>query len=132
MKCIVCSDRGSSPFCKACGEKRGIKKKYPDFVDELFVEDSDTDYPIEDNAYYTAEYIPTGGNSPTDPDHYKQGGVEAKDYIKQVLGAEGWKSYCLGATMKYIHRHEYKGAPLEDLEKAHVYLGWAIQQMKEK
>lgn len=66
------------------------------------------------------------------PFHYAAQGIEAKDYIKQVLNNDGWTSYCLGAVMKYIHRHKYKGNPVQDLEKAYVYLGWAIESLKEK
>jgi hypothetical protein len=60
------------------------------------------------------------------PAHYNTGGIECIDYIRQVLGEEGFKAYCLGNTMKYLHRHEYKGKPQEDLKKAAYYLNKAI------
>lgn len=67
------------------------------------------------------------------PAHYNQtGGVECIDYIRQVLGEEGFKAYCLGNTIKYLHRHEYKGKPQEDLKKAAYYLNKAISTYEGK
>jgi hypothetical protein len=66
------------------------------------------------------------------PEHYNQGeGVECIDYIKQVLGKEGFVAYCRGNSMKYQHRAMYKGKPGEDLEKSHQYNAWAIETLKE-
>lgn len=64
------------------------------------------------------------------PAHYNQGGVECIDYIRQVLGEEGFKAYCLGNTIKYLHRHDYKGKPKEDLLKAQYYLNAAISTLE--
>lgn len=66
------------------------------------------------------------------PAHYNQGGVECIDYIRQVLGDEGFKAYCLGNTIKYLHRHDYKGKPKEDLRKAQYYLNAAISTLGDK
>jgi hypothetical protein len=66
------------------------------------------------------------------PAHYNFGGIECIDYIKQTLGDDGFKSYCLGNTIKYIHRHKYKGKPAEDLAKARYYLNKAIETMETK
>jgi hypothetical protein len=66
------------------------------------------------------------------PAHYNQGGVECIEYIRQVLGEEGFKNYCLGNTIKYIHRHGYKGNPQEDLKKATYYLNKAVTTLEEK
>jgi len=61
------------------------------------------------------------------PAHYNQeGGIECIEYIRQVLGEDGFKAYCLGNCTKYLHRHEYKGKPEEDLRKAAYYLNQAI------
>jgi hypothetical protein len=66
------------------------------------------------------------------PDHYtpKEGEIECIAYIEQVLGPEKFIGYCHGNVTKYLHRHTYKGKPVEDLEKAQVYLGWMIKAMK--
>ena len=66
------------------------------------------------------------------PAHYNlTDGIECIDYIKQVLGLEGFKGYCKGNVIKYVHRESYKGKPLEDMLKAQWYLDRAIQTMKE-
>ena len=65
------------------------------------------------------------------PAHYNYGGgIECIDYIRQVLGEEGFKAYCLGNTIKYIHRHPYKGKPMEDLKKAQYYLNKAVTTLE--
>lgn len=71
-------------------------------------------------------------NNVSKPAHYNHGeGIECIDYIKQVLGKEGFVAYCRGNQMKYQHRAMYKGNPVEDMEKAHQYQAWAIETLKE-
>jgi hypothetical protein len=61
------------------------------------------------------------------PQHYRVGEVEAIDYIAQQLGV-GVKDYLLGNLHKYIHRHRFKGQPVEDLRKARWYLERLIME----
>lgn len=63
------------------------------------------------------------------PRHYTAGSIEVIDYIKDKLTPEQFEGYCLGNVHKYISRHKHKNG-LEDLEKAKVYLGWAINSIK--
>jgi len=66
------------------------------------------------------------------PFHYNHGdGIECIEYIKQVLGTEGFIAYCRGNLMKYNHRAFYKGNPTEDMAKAEQYLKWANEALKE-
>lgn len=65
----------------------------------------------------------------TKPPHYNQSGVECIDYIKQQLGAS-FPSYIEGSIIKYIHRHKYKDANIQDLEKAAWYLDRLIEHYK--
>jgi CRISPR/Cas system-associated protein Cas5 (RAMP superfamily) len=62
------------------------------------------------------------------PPHYckAKGGVEAIDYIKQQLGKD-FPAYLEGSAIKYIHRHKYKEANIQDLEKAVWYINRLIQ-----
>jgi hypothetical protein len=78
---------------------------------------------------FSAVEVPDAVNK---PDHYtpKEGEIECIAYIEQVLGPEKFIGYCHGNVTKYLHRHTYKGKPVEDLEKAQVYLGWMIKAMK--
>lgn len=64
------------------------------------------------------------------PSHYCDGGIETIDFIEAKLG-DGHFFYCLGNVMKYISRAGKKDDAIEDLKKAQVYLGWAIEA-KEK
>lgn len=65
------------------------------------------------------------------PAHYNTGDIEVIDYIRDKLPADGFRAYCIGNIMKYISRYDKKGAPLEDLQKAQVYLGWAIESFSQ-
>ena len=66
------------------------------------------------------------------PFHYNHsGGIECIEYIKQVLGKDGFIAYCRGNVMKYNHRAFYKGNPTEDIAKAEQYLKWANETLKE-
>lgn len=57
------------------------------------------------------------------PAHYNVGdGIECIDYIRQVLGLEGFIAYCHGNMLKYQHRYKYKQRPVEDMKKAEFYL----------
>ena len=62
----------------------------------------------------------------TKPAHYQRAGIETIDYIRATLDGPGFESYCIGNVLKYVSRYREKGG-VEDLRKAQVYLGWAIQ-----
>ena len=65
------------------------------------------------------------------PAHYNMGEIECIDYIKQVLGLEGFIAYCRGNAMKYQHRAEYKGKYLEDMRKHNWYSQKATEAIEE-
>ena len=76
--------------------------------------------------------IPKQYDNVSKPSHYNHsGGIECIEYIKQVLGKEGFIAYCRGNVMKYNHRAFYKGNPTEDMAKAEQYLKWANETLKE-
>lgn len=59
------------------------------------------------------------------PKHYAFGKHEPIDVI------EDWRlDFCLGNAVKYIARHQHKGTPLEDLQKARWYLDRAIKNLE--
>ena len=66
------------------------------------------------------------------PAHYNMGGVECIDYIKQVLGLEGYIAYCHGNMIKYQHRYRFKRKPVEDMKKAEWYLNKMNEALSEK
>ena len=61
------------------------------------------------------------------PKHYTEGGIEVIQYIRAKLGKDGYIAYCMGNVYKYTSRYKHKGG-VEDLQKAKVYLDWAIQE----
>jgi len=71
-------------------------------------------------------------NDVTKPFHYnREGGIECIEYIKQVLGLDGFVAYCRGNVIKYNHRAMYKGNPTQDMAKAQQYLEWANEALAE-
>lgn len=77
----------------------------------------------------------TNNDEPADnvnqPSHYTAGQIEVIDYIKDKLTSEKYVGYCTGNVLKYVSRYEHKNG-VEDLEKAVVYLKWAIEVLKEE
>jgi hypothetical protein len=67
----------------------------------------------------------------TKPAHYQRAGIETIDYIRATLDGPGFEAYCIGNVLKYVSRYREKGG-IEDLRKAQVYLGWAIQPVDGK
>ncbi len=64
------------------------------------------------------------------PAHYVDGGIETIDFIRAKLEGIAFIGYCLGNVLKYISRWNKKDDPIENLEKAQVYLGWAIDELR--
>lgn len=63
------------------------------------------------------------------PNHYNTGQIETIDYLRDKLTKEEFTGFCVGNVMKYLSRWRQKGG-LEDLKKAQVYLGWAVENEK--
>lgn len=61
------------------------------------------------------------------PSHYADKRIEVIDYIRDTLTKDGFVDYCIGNVIKYVSRWRKKGG-VEDLEKASVYLNWAIEE----
>ena len=59
------------------------------------------------------------------PAHYL-GKIECIDYLRDKLTPEEFTGFCVGNVLKYTSRWRKKDG-LQDLEKAQVYLGWAIE-----
>lgn len=63
------------------------------------------------------------------PSHYASDGIECIDYIRQVLGKEGFIAYCRGNAIKYQHRAGLKGSAKEDYQKAEKYLQYILNEI---
>ena len=69
----------------------------------------------------TADRISDKIDMVNSPSHYNQSGIECITAIQAALGPN-FKYYLQGNIMKYLWRFDYKGKPLEDLDKAQWYL----------
>ena len=56
------------------------------------------------------------------PDHYNTGNIECIDAIEESMSSIAFQGYLKGNCMKYLWRYDYKGKPVEDLQKAEWYL----------
>ena len=54
--------------------------------------------------------------------HYNQFGIECIEAIQASMTEKEFLGYLKGNTTKYLWRYNYKGKPLEDLQKAKWYL----------
>jgi hypothetical protein len=66
----------------------------------------------------------------SNPAHYTANGISPLEFHEAQFGLEGVKGFCIGNAIKYIGRHDKKGTPLQDLEKAAWYLDYYIQALK--
>ncbi len=69
-------------------------------------------------------------DSVNSPKHYNMGGVECIEAIKASMTTLEFQGYCKGNLMKYVWRYNYKMKPLEDLQKASVYLNKLIEEVQ--
>jgi len=70
-------------------------------------------------------------NDPVErPVHYNTGSVECIEAIKASMSYMEYQGYLKGNTMKYLWRYNYKGKPVEDLNKARWYLDKLIEEIK--
>ena len=56
------------------------------------------------------------------PKHYNTGNIECIEAIEESMSSVAFKGYLKGNCMKYLWRYDYKGKPVEDLQKAQWYL----------
>ena len=63
------------------------------------------------------------------PDHYNTGNIECIEAIEESMSTEAFAGYLKGNCMKYLWRYDYKGKPVEDLQKAQWYLARLLQEV---
>ena len=94
-----------------------IEKSYDDYWDEVF------------NDYSPEEQMNDVVNNPS---HYTSGKYEAISIIEDATSdLEGIKAFACGNALKYIIRHNKKGKPVEDLNKAIFYINKLIEAHNE-
>lgn len=64
-------------------------------------------------------------NNVNHPQHYNKlpNGIECIDVVKYF-------NFTIGSAIKYLWRYAYKGASIEDLEKAVWYIQFEINELK--
>lgn len=67
---------------------------------------------------------------PINPDHYKQGKIEAIDALEAAtVNKTGIEAVCTANVIKYLWRYEAKNG-LEDVKKAKWYLEKLIEHLE--
>lgn len=69
--------------------------------------------------------------------HYDRSIIQPIDFMESSFTRDEYRGFLKGQVIKYISRYQYKGKPLDDLEKGRQYLNWLIEvekkwTMKEK
>lgn len=67
------------------------------------------------------------------PAHYMlEDGTEVKNHIRSILSDEGFKSWAIGNSIKYVSRYNDKGKPVQDLKKAQENIQMVIDVLGEQ
>ena len=61
------------------------------------------------------------GDNVNHPSHYETGKFECFDVMKEALGDDSVKDFCIANAFKYIYRHKRKNG-VEDIKKAKWYI----------
>ena len=64
------------------------------------------------------------------PKHYNTGAIECIEAIKASMSPIEFRGYLEGNILKYLWRYNYKGKPIEDVDKAGWYLTRLQQEIK--
>jgi len=64
------------------------------------------------------------------PYHYNTGNIECIEAIEESMSEFAFKGYLKGNCMKYLWRYDYKGKPVEDLQKAQWYLARLLKEVE--
>ena len=60
-------------------------------------------------------------DTPQNPSHYKQGGIQPWDYIESIFNDDEFQGYLVGNIIKYVSRYKDKGGVM-DIKKAQHYI----------
>jgi len=80
------------------------------------------------DEFYTQNTTDKKADMVNSPSHYNQSGIECIAAIQAALGPN-FKYYLQGNIMKYLWRFDYKGKPIEDLQKAQWYLNTLLEDV---
>ena len=100
--------------CQLRSTRAEVEAELREFAANIYFSDEDGE-PV--NALTDEEGDPVNA-----PSHYKAGGVECIELLRQNLTPEQYKGFLLGNVQKYIFRCQAKGCEEQDLRKAEWYL----------
>lgn len=73
------------------------------------------------------------GDAVKRPSHYMlEDGTEVKNHIRSIIGDEGFKSWAIGNSIKYVSRYKDKCKPIQDLKKAQENIQMVIDVLGEQ
>lgn len=75
-------------------------------------------------------YGEAGGEDVAHQSHYEDNAIQPIEYMRANMSKEEFLAFCTGNVIKYISRYKRKNG-VEDLKKARVYIGWAIDRMEQ-
>ena len=76
----------------------------------------------ENDVFATEDaYNALTGDNVNHPSHYETGKFECFDVMKEALGDDSVKDFCIANSFKYIYRHKRKNG-VEDIKKAKWYI----------
>lgn len=87
-------------------------------------DDADEDivkYCVNDVLATEDAYNAITGDNVNHPSHYETGKFECFDVMKEALGDDSVKDFCISNAFKYIYRHKRKNG-VEDIKKAKWYI----------
>lgn len=87
-----------------------------DAADEDIVKYCENDVLATEEAYNALT-----GDNVNHPSHYETGKFECFDVMREALGDNVVKDFCIANTFKYIYRHKRKNG-VEDIKKAKWYI----------
>lgn len=80
-------------------------------------------------CFETEQPLPYEEDAVANPSHYNTGNIECIEAIEESMSAEAFAGYLKGNCMKYLWRYDYKGKPVEDLQKAQWYLAKLLEEV---
>jgi hypothetical protein len=105
-----------------------LRKQHPPIempIDELlkrYVDTAQEEFDGYDENGYAVKVSREDWDAVNSPNHYNNGSIECIEGIQASMSDEAFAGYLKGNCMKYLWRYDYKGKPVEDLQKAQWYL----------
>ena len=100
-----------------------VEMSQEELDDYIFAEEED------DEVVFTGYPEDEEEDAVNSPSHYNTGNIECIEAIAESMTPEAYRGYLKGNCMKYLWRYDYKGKPVEDLEKAQWYLAKLLQEV---